>query len=134
LEVLFTINGAPTWAEGPHRPTSAPAGTWRPDPRQLALFARAAAERYSGSFPDPQNPGQALPRVRLWQVWNEPNLDTYLNPQWVRHGHSFVASSPIQYRSLLNSAYGAIKSVHADNVVGTAGTGPYGDPQPGGHR
>jgi hypothetical protein len=35
---------------------------------------------------------------------------------------------------MLNAAYASIKRVHADNVVGTAGTAPYGDFGRGGHR
>ena len=58
LEPLLTVNGAPKYAEGPGRPTSAPAGSWKPE-RQgaTATFARAVAGRYSGDFAGlPQGP------------------------------------------------------------------------------
>ena len=61
LQVLMNITFAPAWAQGPHRPGSAADGTWRPDATQFGQFARAAALRYDGGFPDPINPGAALP-------------------------------------------------------------------------
>jgi hypothetical protein len=134
LSVLLTVSGAPAWAEGAARPAGAIPGSWRPDVDALAAFSRAAAQRYSGSFPDPLAPGATLPRVRFWQVWNEPNLSTYLAPQWVRRGGRLVPASPAYYRSMVNGFYRAVKGVRGDNVVVTAGTAPYGDPEPGGAR
>jgi hypothetical protein len=134
LEVLFTFSRAPSWAEGDGRPRNAVAGSWKPRVRAVADFSRAAATRYSGAFPDPLHPGQMLPRVRLWQVWNEPNLSQYLSPQWTRRRGRHKPASPGHYRRMLNAAYGEIKAVHSGNVVGTAGTAPYGDPRPGGPR
>ena len=29
---MITVFGAPAWAEGKNRPSSAPLGTWKPDP------------------------------------------------------------------------------------------------------
>ncbi|HWF74392.1 MAG TPA: hypothetical protein VG186_13675 [Solirubrobacteraceae bacterium] len=133
LRVLLNFVYAPGWAEGPHRPASAQPGSWRPDPTQFARFATAAALRYDGHFPDPLHPGSFLPRVRLWQPWNEPNLNGYLTPQWTRSGSGWAPASPAIYRKLLNSFYAAVKAVSASNFVVTAGTGPYGDP-PGGAR
>ena len=74
LTPLLMILSAPTWAEGAHRPALAPPGTWEPNAGQFASFARAAAQRYSGAYPDPLYGGESLPRVRYWQAWNEPNL------------------------------------------------------------
>src|SRR5436305_1954139 len=80
LQVLINITGAPSWAEGPNRPSNVRPGTWKPDPAALAGFTQATARRYDGLFRDPSRPGAALPRVRYWQAWNEPNLGTYLTP------------------------------------------------------
>jgi hypothetical protein len=134
LEPLLTVFSAPTWAEGPGRPAGAAAGAWRPDPGQLAAFARAAATRYSGAFADPLRPGGALPRVRDWQCWNEPNLALYLAPQWAARSGRLQPSSPAIYRALLNAFYAAVKGVDPSAVVVEAGTAPYGDPDPGGQR
>jgi hypothetical protein len=133
IKVLLTIWRAPTWAEGPSRPSSSPEGSWEPSSSQYAAFATAAARRYDGSFPDPKDPGSFLPRVGYWQAWNEPNLSTYLNPQWRRAGGQWIAESPVLYRGLLNAFYAAVKGVSASNFVVTAGTAPYGDP-PGEQR
>jgi hypothetical protein len=122
LDVLVILNSAPGYAEGPNRPATAPAGTWDPDPGAFADFAAAVATRYSGSF-------AGLPRVRYFQAWNEPNLSGYLTPQY----QGGTATSPGHYRQMLNAFFAAIKGVHPDNQVVTAGTAPYGDP-PGGDR
>jgi hypothetical protein len=127
MAVLISIYVAPSWAEGAGRPADAPPGTWRPDPTQFALFAQAAARRYSGTYPDPANPGRPLPRVMYWQAWNEPNLAQYLTPQWTRAGDGYTAASPGVYRDLLDAFYGAVKSVSGSNFVAAAGTAPYGD-------
>ena len=120
LQPLLTVYRAPIWAEGAGRPAGTPAGSWRPQPQALADFMRALATRYSGSFGIPE----PLPRVRLFQIWNEPNLPTYLNPQ---------ADGASVFTAMLNAGYAAVKAVHSDNVVVTAGTAPYGDPE-GGQR
>lgn len=122
LKVVLTFTGAPAWAEGPGRPAGMPAGSWRPDPGQVRAFAEALARRYSGSY-------EQLPRVRHYQVWNEPNLNTYLSPQY--SGKKLV--SPRLYVKLLNAAYAGIKAVSKRNVVISAGTAPFGD-RAGGNR
>lgn len=116
LEPLIMIYRAPTFAEGPDRPFFAVPGTWKPQPAALGAFARAVAARYSGQF-------AGLPRVRLFQVWNEPNLNAWLNPQ--RDGDQLV--SPSVFRDMVNAFYDAVKSVDPSNVVVTAGTAPYGE-------
>ena len=74
LAPIADIIGAPAWAQRPpaHRRTQD--GPYWPKYTALGAFARAAALRYSGVFGD-------LPRVRYWQVWNEPNLSVFLTPQ-----------------------------------------------------
>jgi hypothetical protein len=125
---LLTITSAPSWAEGAHRPAAVTPGSWRPDPRQFGAFARAAALRYDGQFPDPQNLGSALPRIQYWQPWNEPNLDYYLSPQWVHSSHGWSPDAPVRYRQMLNAFYAAVKRVAPSNFVLMGGTAPYGDP------
>ena len=130
LKVLLTFTGAPPWAEGPNRPASALAGTWRPSPQAVADYGIALARRYSGRFPDPLEPGRNLPRVTAFQPWNEPNLTQYLSPQWSGN----QPESPTMYRSMLNAFYAAVKSVDPSAIVVTAGTAPFGDPFTGGQR
>jgi len=130
FRILLTIDRAPRWAEGPGRPGSAPPGTWRPSPPKLADFATAVARRYSGRTPDPLAPGAFLPRVRDFQLWNEPNLDTYLTPQW-RRGRP---ASPAHFRRMLRAFAPAVRAVSRSNRVITGGTAPFGDLGPGGRR
>jgi hypothetical protein len=110
LQPLLTVISAPTWAQKdePH-PTHLgpyPINSWRPSPANLASFARAAAIRYGGSF-------AGLPRVRYWEVWDEPNLSQYLSPQLENNR----VVSPDTYRSLVNAFANEAHAVHQDNVV-----------------
>jgi hypothetical protein len=130
LRVLASFTGAPLWAEGPGRPADAPPSSWKPDPAALEEYGAALAQRYSGTFPDPARPGQTLPRVDAFQLWNEPNLDKYLSPQW-SGGKTFA---PAHYRRMLSAFYRGVKSVRPGALVVTAGTAPFGDPEANGHR
>ena len=134
LQVLFTIYHTPLWADAPGLPRHGDPGTWHPNVRVLEAFARAAARRYSGQFPDLSVPGAMLPRVRFWQAWNEPNFSTNLEPQWVKVRGRWRPASPLYYRGMLNAVYRGVKAVRSDNFVVAAGTGPYGDPWAGGGR
>lgn len=121
LTPLLAVTRAPSWAEGPGRPSAAeaPQGTWKPDPNELGAFARAVASRYSGAFP-------GLPAVRYWQLWAEPNLAVNLGPQ-------FIGNTPVGfevYRPMLNAFYANVKAVSAQNQVITGGTAPYGNLTP----
>ena len=130
LRVLASFTGAPAWAEGAGRPADASGGSWKPDPRALEDYGAALARRYSGSFPDPARPGRTLPRVDAFQVWNEPNLDKYLSPQW-SGGRTFA---PAHYRRMLSAFYRGVKSVRAAALVVSGGTAPFGDQGAGGQR
>lgn len=123
LEPLLTALSAPDYAEAPGRPADVRPGTWKPKPSEFERFAIALATRYSGSHPDPIFAG-TLPRVTLYEGWNEPNLNLYINPQRKRGRNT----SPQIYRGLLNGFYDGIKAVGAENVVLAAGTSPFGDP------
>ena len=125
LEPLFTVLLAPEWAEGGNRPSfeKARSGTWKPHAGKFEDFAEALATRYSGSYPDPANPGQNLPAVEYFEGWNEPNLQLYINPQ--REGKK--NTSPAIYRDLLNGFYDGIKAGSPGATVLGAGTGPFGD-------
>jgi hypothetical protein len=129
LSVAFLVTDAPRWAEAPGGPRNFEAeGAWKPRASAFGQFAAALARRYSGTYPDPLNPGHSLPRVRYFQAWGEANFSIHLAPQWTRRGRAWVPYGPSLYRGLLNAFYGGIKSVHGDNVVLTTGFGPYGDP------
>ena len=128
LQPLLVVSHAPAFAEAPHRWPYAYPGSWAPSPVALEEFAVALANRYDGAFPDPLYPGAALPRVRLLQAWNEPNLARYLEPQWVTVGRHWSAFSPQLYRQLLNGFYAGVKSVEPNDTVAAAGVAPEGEP------
>jgi len=128
LRPLLVVSHAPSFAEAPHRWPYAYLGSWAPSPIALEEFAAALALRYDGAFPDPLHPGVALPRVRLLQAWNEPNLARYLEPQWVAAGRRWSAFSPLLYRQMLNGFYAGVKSVEPSDTVIAAGIAPEGEP------
>jgi hypothetical protein len=124
-QVVLMVFAAPTWAEGPRMPASVAPGSWEPNTNSYAAFGHALATRYSGHF---TVSGTTLPRVRYFQAWNEPNLPTYLMPQFLETSNgTFIPESPVLFRGLLNAFYGAVKKVQRDSVVLSAGTAPYGD-------
>jgi hypothetical protein len=128
LQPLLVVSHAPSFAEAPRRWPYAYLGSWAPSGAALGEFAAALAHRYDGAFPDPLHPGAALPRVRLLQAWNEPNLARYLEPQWVASGGHWSAFSPKLYRQLLNGFYAGVKSVQPSDTVIAAGIAPEGEP------
>ena len=128
LQPLLVVSHAPAFAEAPHRWPYAYPGSWAPSPVALEEFAVALASRYNGTFSDPLHPGDALPRVRLFQAWNEPNLARYLEPQWVAEGRHWSAFSPSLYRQLLNGFFAGVKSVQPGDTVIAAGIAPEGEP------
>jgi hypothetical protein len=115
-QVLLDLYSPPQWAQGAHRPASSEIldYAWDPSPVEFKAFARAAAERYDGSFADPLHPGAHLPRVRQWEIWNEENLPWYLAAPHLID----------EYRDLLNAGYSAITGVHSDNTIVMGGLAP----------
>jgi hypothetical protein len=127
LTPFLSFTSAPTWAEGAHRPASAPPGSWLPNSGAIEAYGHALAARYSGHFPDPLHPGAFLPKVTLFQLWNEPNLPQYLSPQWEKVSGHWVAVAPNHYRLMLNAFYAGVKAAQPHATVLTAGTAPFGD-------
>ena len=122
LEPMLMIVDAPDWAE---RGTQGQYGR-DPDPQELGYFAQAAATRYSGYFGD-------IPRVRRWELWNEPNLHKYLMPQYDAPYRQTVtgnekALSPGRYRAMLNAFSEAIHML-PDNIVVAGELAPFGRTQ-----
>ena len=115
FQPMIGIRDAPVWARvAPSVPQSPPEAS------AYGQFVRAAAERYSGKY-------HGRPRVRVWKVWNEPNLGLYLWPQFDSTGKF---TSPDVYRGMLNAAAKSIHAVHRDNLVVAGETSPFRDPTP----
>jgi hypothetical protein len=112
LQPLVVILGLPQWARGPNPPPGE--DRWDPVPAEYGAFAKAAAARYSGSF-------EGLPRVKLWQAWNEPNISVYLQPQF-RSGADY---SPDLYRRMVTAFAAAVHGVARSNIVVAGGLSPF---------
>lgn len=95
LEVVMTISGTPRWANGGQTPNVAPKRM-----ADFEAFARAIASRYSGKHKD-------YPFVRFWSIWNEPNLTTFLKPQFNAKGKSVA---PANYARLAAAGFAGVKA------------------------
>ncbi|MCS7007944.1 MAG: glycoside hydrolase family 5 protein [Gaiellaceae bacterium] len=118
-EVMLTISGTPSWANGGKPPNVMPTRL-----SDLTSFARAIATRYSGRY-------NGYPFVRFWSVWNEPNLQLFLTPQFDARGRSVA---PANYARLYAAAYAGIKAGNPSALVAIGETSARGTDKPGGLR
>ncbi|HEY7017662.1 MAG TPA: hypothetical protein VH297_04270 [Gaiellaceae bacterium] len=95
VTVLVTLYRTPTWASASHIPRAVPTSK-----SSLAAFAVAVAKRY--------------PWVRLWEIWNEPNLRSFLTPN----------SPKLYVQRLLNPTYNALVALDPANRVAGGATSP----------
>ena len=119
MEVLLSLVGTPRWANGGKTPNVMP--------RRLGdftAFARAIASRYSGRF-------DGYPFVRFWSIWNEPNLQLFLKPQFDRRGRSVA---PRNYARLYAAGYKGVKAGNPRSLVGIGETSARGTDNPRGIR
>jgi hypothetical protein len=118
LQPVITVMDAPVWAQSTEKHQNSFAGfhvgAFKPNPAQLQTFAHTLATRYDGSY-------AGLPRVRYFELWNEPNLLHYLYPQF-EAGKEY---SPDMYRGMVNAFSAGIHSVKADNVVIAGALAPF---------
>jgi Cellulase (glycosyl hydrolase family 5) len=119
MEVLLSLVGTPRWANGGKAPNVMP--------RRLGdftAFARAIASRYSGRF-------EGYPFVRFWSIWNEPNLQVFLAPQFDGQGRSVA---PRNYARLYAAGYKGIKAANRQALVAIGETSARGTDNPSGVR
>jgi len=116
LRVMIDITGTPKWANGGKAPNVMPKRL-----ADLTAFAKMLATRYDGR--------QGHGSVSLWSVWNEPNLQLFLSPQFV--GKTIVG--PANYAKLFKAAYAGIKSAdtHAKVALGETPARGRDKPLPG---
>jgi hypothetical protein len=120
LAIDFVVTGgSPRWADGPGIPSQAatnPNRAWYPSAAKYGAFFHAVATRYTGDYPDPEDPGHTLPRISFWSIWNEPNFGEDLGPQAVDGSTMFVA--PAMYRSLVNAGWNALQATgHGHDTI-----------------
>jgi len=111
--VMIDINGTPKWANGGKAPNVMPKKL-----SDLTAFARMLASRYNGST------GHGI--VGLWSVWNEPNLQLFLTPQFV--GKKMVG--PANYAKLYKAVYAGIKAGNPTAKVAIGETSARGRDKP----
>ncbi len=129
IKVLFSIVGTPAWANGGRAARYAPTR-----PVALQNFATAAAKRYSGTF-EPTTDSPALPAVRLWLAWNEPNNPVFLSPQYRKVSGRWFPQSAYSYVRICNAIYNGVHSVqHGAAKVACGATDPRGNNQPRSRR
>jgi len=115
LHVMITIWGTPRWANESQGPNVAPTR-----PRDLEDFGRAIADRYSGRHP-------GFPHVGRYSIWNEPNLEIFLTPQFEPSGEIV---SPRSYARLYRAGHAGIKAGNPSALVAIGETSNQGRDRP----
>ncbi len=118
-EVVLTISGTPRWANGGKNPNVMPTRV-----ADFTNFTRAIAARYSGRF-------MGYPFVRFWSIWNEPNLQLFLSPQFDSRGRSLA---PRNYALLAAAGYTGLKAGNPRAKVAIGETSARGTDKPAGIR
>ena len=118
-EVILTISGTPKWANGGKTPNFMPTRV-----SDFTAFARAIASRYSGR-------NEGYPFVRFYSIWNEPNLQGFLSPQFDKRGRSVA---PANYAKLAAAGYTGIKAGSPRALVAIGETSPRGSDKATGIR
>ena len=95
IEVLLTLWGTPSWANGGGGPNVPPTNA-----RDFGRFAEAVATRYSGNI-------AGYPFARFYSIWNEPNT-----PRFLRSTDRVRA-----YARLASAGYDGVKAVSPDAQV-----------------
>jgi hypothetical protein len=114
LSLLVTISGTPKWANGGQTPNHPPKNL-----NDLTQFAHMLAARYNGRRP-------GFGAVRRWSIWNEPNLELFLTPQY--QGNKVVSAA--EYAKLYMAAYEGIKAGNRSAIVAAGETSNRGHNKP----
>ena len=118
-EVILTISGTPRWANGGKSQNVMPTRV-----ADFTDFARAIGSRYSGRF-------EGYPFVRFYSIWNEPNLQGFLTPQFNSAGKSVA---PANYAKLAAAGYAGVKGGNPMAKVAIGETSARGSDKPNGLR
>jgi Cellulase (glycosyl hydrolase family 5) len=113
LRVMINITSTPKWANGGKAPNVMPTKM-----SDFTTFAKMLATRYNGV--------SGHGDVSLWSVWNEPNLQLFLTPQFI--GKKIVG--PANYAKLYKAAYAGIKSGNPTAKVAIGETSARGRDKP----
>ena len=97
IKLLFTVSGpGPHWAsETPSKCKRNSICPWRPNATVFGQFAAAVAKRYKG-------------KVDWYSIYNEPNIEGWIKPQFTRTSAGRVETAGIYYRKLWLAGYKSI--------------------------
>jgi hypothetical protein len=114
MQVLLTpTTPGPAWASQCKKVSVSRRRFCKPKPSQYATFVAALARRY--------------PKVHRWSLMNEPNLGTWLQPQWEKVGKHYIRRSPTIYRNLVRAATAALRRRgHGGDQILLGETAPFG--------
>jgi hypothetical protein len=119
LDVLLTPTGAiPDWASQctPAEIGAQARNTCKPDPAQYQQFVEALGRHFTGDL-----------AVRRWSLWNEPNLESWLAPQWTRQRGATIDASAVLYRRLAAAGILALRNTgHGGDQILLGETAPTG--------
>lgn len=115
---IVSVYSTPAWSSGGAVDAiGGPINRLAPDPADYGAFMKAVATRYNGTFAGPG--GETLPEVRFYEIWNEPNLDGFLQVT-----PRDPATRLDVYAAMDRAAYPAIKGANANAVVIVGVGGP----------
>jgi hypothetical protein len=116
VRIIVSTYSTPTWAvAGKNQRVPSQYNPNAPRPADYANFMAAVTKRYSGTFV-PAGSAVPLPRIRHWEIWNEPNI-----VQFFRYNGK---SSLPKYKALIKAAYPKIKASNPAAVVIAGVAGP----------
>ncbi len=115
IKPIITVTGpAPIWGSSvPSRRQS----RYKPDATKFAAFAKAAAQRYAAV-------------TDQYILWNEPNIDQWMQPQSDCVRKRCTPAAPAIYRGIANKAIPAIKAGDPGAQVFFPALAPRGVPTP----
>jgi hypothetical protein len=115
ITAILAVYSAPPWAAGGRgAPRGRETNPNAPGNGHYAAFMSALATRYAGGYLPSAAPSP-LPRIRHYEIWNEPNLRAFL----AVNGRK---ATPARYAALTRAGYAAVKRANRRAIV-IAGVG-----------
>jgi beta-xylosidase len=106
---IVSTYSTPSWAiAGRNDPQATEYDPDAPTTAAFGAFMKAVATRYSGTF-IPAGGTAPLPRVRHFEIWNEPNLKGFFR----FNGRSNLG----KYKGLVKAGYTNIKAANTNTIV-----------------
>lgn len=125
IRPILNVYWAPPWANGGRNDAR-----WMPNRSQYAAFVVALGRRYSGTRVVDR---VRLPKVLHFELWNEPNMGLFFQPQWIRkRGGGWTMASPRLYARLVKETHAAMRRARPDALLIVGALAPTNVSRPGG--